>query len=39
LQSILVKRFIKVLDYTIKALGIEPNEYKDLERYNYLLFI
>jgi len=35
----LVKRFIKVLDYTIKALGIEPNEYKDLERRNHLLFI
>jgi len=35
----LVKRFIKVLDYTTKALGIEPNEYKDLEHRNYLLFI
>jgi len=35
----LVKRFIEVLDYTTKALGMEPNEYKDLERRNHLLFI
>jgi len=35
----LVKRFIKVLEYTIKALGIEPNAYEDLERRNYLFFI
>jgi len=35
----LVQRFTKVLEYTIKVLGIEPTTYIDLKRRNYLLFI